>query len=353
MSYLLTAATDVKDLMAKIRDFASTDGWTVGYDAVAASGRVGLSKGVCFISMQATTTTVTDAATGAVLNESYIQMGLADAFAGGVTTYYGHTNSIVTGLNDADGCLTRDLYGPFTNVWLFSNAAKTEVHCVAQTSDRYSFISFGILEDHGLTQPDVAFIAGHDYMWWNNAAGNFTVNGRAFNDPAAGSHHIGYFANGNNLLRIPSGLVDPALGFAAGTFYVSAQQNNASAGILHATHTRMRTADDIPANGGSLALDFLLAAQDDVTIGGSTLAGLPMYYYDTDAPGLTYLGDIPDVRSVYFQNLAAAQEITYAGDTWLCFPMKQKGTFEDSNYGSNYTARCNSIYYGFAFKKTV
>lgn len=354
MSYLLTSATDVKDLMGKIRDFAVTDGWTLGYDHITSAGQLGISKGACVLAMQATNTTHTDAVTAAVLNESYIDMALCESFAAGVYTYYGHTGSIVTFNGDNDAPRTTDLYGPFPNVWLFSDAAKTKVHVVAQASaDRYSFISFGILDDKGLTQPDVAYVAGHDYMWWNNVNSSVANNSRGFNDPSSNNHRIGFFNNGNILCRIPNGLLDSTIGYTAGTFHVSSTNFTADSGIIRANHVRQWQESDAYANTEGLTLDYFMCCEDDVTTGGNVLSSMPVWYEDSDAPGIQYLGDHPDVRAVHIQNLAPAQELTYASDTYLVFPMKQKGTREDSNWGANYTARCNSIYYGFAFKKVV
>lgn len=341
MSYLLTSATDADDLLAEIRDFAVLDGWVTDYDT---AGRLGLSKGVCKVSFQNYATTVTDANTSAVLDENFLRMSLAETFAGGVTTYHSHTGSLATADADADAIITNDLEGPFSNVWLFSNAAETFINVVIQCSPyRFAFISFGILDDHALDQPDVAYVAGHNYVWWADQAGVSPDGNRAYNWPASTEHKIGFFCDGNQQVRIPDTLLDPALGFTDGTFITRTS--------LQSSHNRGDEPTDAYANANGLWLDFFQTTSNDLTTGGVPLSLLPVFYIESE--GHVFLGDYPDVRLVNMTNLEEGQELTYGSETWVVFPMKQKGLFADSNFGGSPQLVTNSINYGLAFKKTV
>lgn len=351
MSYLLTSATDVKDLLGEIRDFAVLDGWTAAYDDVLVNGKLGLSKGVCKIAMQTGVTTRTNAITSVVLDDAYIRMALAESFAGGVTTYYGHTGSIVTTNGDVNGVETIDLFGPMSNVWLFSNTAKTHIHVVVQSSaSRFSYISFGILEDHGLNQPDVAYVAGHYYYWWPSSSDYTANNNSHFNYPASADHRVGFLGHPGEVgsrninIRIPDTLLDPALGFTDGTFMTRT--------TILPVHSRGDDAGDAYAATTGYWADFFMTIYNDVTTGGVPLTTIPLFY-DEGVVGHTYLGAYPDVRLVSINNLVAAQEIDYGAETWLAFPIKQKGEREETTFGSNPQPVCNSVNYGLAFKKTV
>ncbi len=343
MTYTTTTATDVKDLLGKIRDFAVTDGWTAAYDDVASNGRLGLSKGNCKVSFQSANLTRTDEVNGGTLNDSRIRMALCTAFAGGVTTYWGHTGSLCTGDGDVDTVETIDLYGPFANVWLFSNAAETHVHVVVQSaSNRYSHLSFGIVDEHGLSQPDVAYVAGNNYVWWPDNSDFTSNNSCDFNWPGSSAHNIGYFMEGNQNVFIPDGLLDPSLGFADGDVMTRS---------IWGTHNRGWTASESWQNSSSRWADFFLGVNNDVTTGGVPLTTLPLIY--SNGSNYVFLGSLPDLRLVNMGSLSPAQEIVYGSDTWMVFPMKQKGERAATNYGANPEPRCNSIEYGFAFKKVV
>lgn len=341
MSFLATSATDTNDVLAKIRDFAVLDGWTADYDE---AGKLGLSKGACKVAFQTFTTTRTNSNTGATLNDGYVRMAVCTAFAGGNTNYYGHTGSIVTSNGDADSVTTIDLTGPIANMWLFSNAAETCVHAVMQAApDRYSFISFGILEDHGLDQPDVPFAIGHSYIWWPDSPTYFDNNACAYNWPQSGEHNIGYLDISNVNVLIQDGLLDPALGFTDGDFVTRS---------IVGLHNRGDSAADAYFDGQGLWLDMFLAMNNDVTTGGVPLYALP-FFYTQSSIGHTYLGEVPEVRLVSMDNLSPAQELTYGSETWLVFPMKRKGELADTNFGATPQPVVNSGNYGFAFKKVT
>ena len=90
--------------------------------------------------------------------------------------------------------------------------------------------------------------------------------------------------------------------------------------------------------------------QNDTTTGGVPLGAYPVFY---NPANMTYLGQYPDVRQCNVGNLSPAQEITLGPDTWLVFPLKRRGSRDDTNYGVSPQPVVNSIEYGLAYKKVV
>lgn len=364
MAYLLTSASGWRDLLSVIKSFATSNGWTSVYDQIAAKGQLGLSKGNCHVSLGATrnsgdtadanTFSRTDAVFGGTVPDAEINLALATALVAGTTRYWGHTGSLVTSATDSDRVVVNDLAAAtFTNVWLFSPADNNAIHVVVQSAaERYTHFSFGQLDVKGLNQPRCGYAVGSNHTWWPDST-DYTQNISADFNYVQGSHTWGMLGQSNALnVMIPSGLLNTSytwgvtapvcIGLSAPTIYTLM-----NIGDQPSDHTTQGSAGRM--------LDFFMAVNNVQTTGGIPLHPFTFILENgTSDTGISaWLGEIPDVRLVNMAGLAPGQEIKYASDIWTVFPWKQKGTFEDSNFGTNAQPVCNTQDYGMAFKKNV
>lgn len=359
MSYLLTSASDWRDLLSVIKSFAVANGWTAVYDQIAAKGQLGLSKLNCHCALgsirssasdvaDANTFNRTDSVNGGTVVDTYIVMALGTSLSAGTTRYWGHPGSIVTTYNDADRVPVNDLTGPFTNVWLFTPADGNAIHVVVQSAaERFTHFSFGNLDVRGLNQPRCGYAGGMDHIWWPDHA-DYTSNSSCDFNYVEGAHS--WYVNGNdNVLNvhIPTGLLNTAY-----TWGVTAP-------VILKTIDNTFSLEDVrsghyTSSAGNL-LDFFMTIQNQETAGGIPLHSLPMMFSNggTDTGIMAWLGELPDTRLVNMANLNPGQEIKYGADIWTCFPWKQKGLWANSNYGPNGLPICNTQDYGIAFKKVV
>lgn len=349
MAYQNTTATDHKDLMSVIKAFAVAQGWTVNYDDIAAVGQMGISKGNCKLTMGVVPSENpvlrTDAVNGGTVNDAYLYMVVNHSITGSLHQFWGHPSSIVSSNTDPDRVRLNDVYGPFTNVWLFSNASGTYIHVVTQQGgDRFNVFSFGVLDKKGMTHPDVGYCVGCDYIWWPDFAdvSNFQSD---FNQPGSLNHFVGFLGELNTIMCfIPDTVVDPALGFTDGDF-----QTPNTPSIYQIMSRGWQAADHQSAVQAGRPLDYFLTVDNQVVTGGILLSSLDVRYRQNDLAVM--LGQFPDIRFVNMESLNPGQEITLASDTWKCFPLKRKGSRQDTNQGANPRPFVNSIEYGFAIKK--
>lgn len=361
MAYLKTSASDWRDLLAVIKAFAVGAGWTSVYDQIAAKGQLGLSKGNCFISIgsirnsgdtaDATTFNQTDAVFGGTIVDTRIVMALGTSLTAGTTRYWGHPGSLVTTYNDTDRIECNDLTGAFTNVWLFAPADGNAIHVVVQVAaERYTHLTFGNLDVKGLNQPRCGYCAGVYYVYWPNTA-DYTSNTSYYpNYVQGGVHNFGILgADAMSMVMIPSGLLNTSY-----TWGVTAPVVNRT-GVMDLMPTVGDTQSDHLSSNAGKPLEFFMAVDNQETTGGIPLHALPFIFENgtSDTGIAAWLGEIPDCRLVNMRGLNPGQEISYAGDIWTVFPFKQKGIYENSNFGSNQTPTTNTLDYGVAFKKVA
>lgn len=363
MAYQLTSASGWRDLLSVIKTFALANGWTSVYDQIAAKGQLGLSKGNCFCALGATrnsgntadanTFNRSDLVNGGTVPDAEIRMALGTSLTAGNTKYWNHPGSLATTETDNDTVIVNDLVGPFANVWLFSPADGNAIHVVVQSSaERYTSFGFGQLDVKGLNQPRCGYCVGSDHTWWPDNA-DWTQNSSSDFNYVRGSHRWGWWgqAIAQNTM-IPAGLLNLA--------YTWGVAPPVCLGLSSPTISQQITPGDRPndfrtSSRATGMLDQFLAFNNQATTGGVVLHPFPWIYENgtSDTGIAAWLGEIPEARMVNMTGINPGQEIKYASDIWVAFPWKQKGIFDNSNFGPNALPICNTQEYGIAFRKIV
>lgn len=342
MKFQNTNAVDTNGLLIAIKNFLAANGWTVVTDGTGGGGlslEVQNANGHKF-ALTSTLATPTWFGQG-VINDRRIHMDFDKAIIGlaaGYTGFRGFAN---------------DLTGPFPNIWLFTDDAATYFHLVAQASaDRYTHMSFGNLDARGMHAEKLPFCVGLYWQYWSDQANfsNSNSNGNPFNNPQSGTHRVGQFGEASTLtdqyaccrIGCPDGLLDPALGFADGAL----QQL-----YIHNISDReyFRT---VSGNNSSRPLDFASSIRNHSFTGGVNLAPLMMMTGATaDGSLFSYLGDLPNICYVNMMGLSPGQVLTFAGDEWICFPLKQYSIVDACKFGASPQNKPSSAFYGLAYKK--
>lgn len=365
MAFLQSSAANTRELLTVIRDFAVNQGWTLVYDTLGTTDQIGLEKGVCCIAIgdrrsnssgtnSYNPSQQTDVLSGGTVNDAFVCAALSTSLNPSNQRYWGHPGSIVTSYNDTDWVIFNDAWGPFPNVYLFSNAAGSYILVVMQSGpDRFTHFAFGMLDKRDLTTPDVAFALGQYHVWWPNGT-NPNASGTSFNDWDSGSHDFGYAMETNSgvfQLRVPAGVLNTSYGFS-GVDHVT---DSNFAESLHRSNdpNAVITPNSTPFSYG--AINSYPMVRNMATTGGVPLHAIPVFYRDTSlSPSLmTYLGDLPDVRFVDLSNLNVGQEIKFGSDVWQVFPCKRKDHPNLLNGQPNAALILNSGWWGLAFKKVV
>lgn len=344
MHFLQTNAVDLNGLLIAVKNFLSANGWTVLADGTGGGGLTLEMTNANGHSFKFTSRVDAQAAywTGVsvAFNDRLLQIAYQKSnigMAAGYTVTPAESN---------------DCSGPFSNVWLFTDAASTYCHCIMQTDNaRYNHFSFGDLDNKGLHGVNIPYAMGLYYMYWPNGP-NYINGNLPFNAPNHGAHNIGMFCEDASSevvagtgrairLGVPNGLVDPALGFTAGAI---------EAPILRPLSTRWT----ILNASGDLAgrfLDFLHQYDNQGYTGGVPVFPLAVVQRAPADGAHTQLGVIPTFGQVNMDGLSPGQQLDFAGEQWLCFPIKQKGTYEGANGGANPQNMTNSLNLGLAVRK--
>lgn len=364
MAFLQSSAANIRELLTVIRDFAVNQGWTLVYDTLGSTDQIGLEKGVCCIAIgdRRSNSSGTnsynprqenDVLSGGTVNDAYVCAALSTSLNPSNQRYWGHPGSIVTSYSDTDWVIFNDAWGPFPNVYLFSNAAGSYILVVMQSGpDRFTHFAFGMLDKRDLTTPDVAFALGQYHVWWPDGTDPDSNNTR-FNNWANTNHDFGYQmeANSGFQLRVPAGVLNTSFGFS-GDDHVTDSNFAESLGRTNNPDSVITTGTSSQSPG---AINSYPMVRNMATTGGVPLHAIPVFYRDTSLnPDLmTYLGDLPDVRFVDLSNLNVGQEIKFGSDVWQVFPCKRKDNPELLNKEPNAALILNSGWWGLAFKKVV
>ena len=372
MSYTLTSAADRFALFNAIETFATADGWTVDWNVTSNNGQLGLHKGDTYalVGARASTPEITRtmSLSGGSVTDVPLQCALATSFTANQYLWGGHPGVPGgTSNNSYYNLWVNDFYGAFTNVWLFSSAAKTHIHVVTQTADRFSMFSFGKLDNAGMTTSPVSYFTGTFFEFWERASSanstNYAPNrpdyysnwtqATSTSSSANTFNRYAFLGCGSSasapakqlvqgVLMFPSGVLNPSYfpfgsGVTTGMSMPADMYNGLVAGYL-----------------GSIPYPRLfepsLHNPLNSTI-GRPLWALPVYYPQVQSDQyLQFVGNYPDVRSVWFDDtMSPGQELDISGDTWVAFPVKKNG----SRSGVAAAAGVNTWGYGLAFKKTV
>lgn len=365
MAYLATTATDRFALFTAIAGFAVTNGWTVNWNVLTNNGQIGLSKGTTFVAFGARASTPVISRqmlyTGGTVNDVTFGGNLCTGFTA-TQNFYGNHPGAPGGSSGTSGnsVWTNDWEGPFTNVFLFSNATGDHIHVIAQTGSRYSMLSFGLLDNAGLSTARSSYFTGTWFEFWENTSnpasssfgpnrpskGGAWANTTGTSSSANVGHHFMMLgrsngssgqADTNTHIRPGTGVVDPLLFSGA-----------ANPAVWNGNRMIM---DMYDGRQGTSSWTRLMQGAFYNAI--PTSIGLPLMDLPAIAP-MTYVnamffGNFPDVRAVWMEDLAPGQELDVNGDIWVCFPSKQKGSA--AAVGTD--PAVNSWGYGLAFLKTV
>lgn len=360
MPYLVTSAATIRDLVAVIRNFAQTNGWTVVYDQAAAKGQIGLSKSNCHVAIGEArnsgdtavfTTTRTNAITGGTVNDQELIMALSTTgLTAGNTKYWGHPGSLVTAWNTDGRVIANDLTGPMNTVWLFTDSPSTAIHVVVLcAANRYQHFSFGVLDKRGLTHPDCAYAVGQLTTWVpsSNDANGGRINDMAYSNSAGAIGHTYGHISGNRgfsydsrNFMIPSGVLNTSLGFAGGPFVTR--------NIVGSFD--VQTNIEPPIDGGA-HLTFMTGIRNQNILGGVPLFSMPVIHnQDISGQLMQYLGDLPFIRLAHLGTMNPETIIKYGSEEWQLFPWRQKGSLAASYAGNAPQPVVNTLDYAFAYK---
>lgn len=368
MAFLLTSALNANALIAKIHSFAVANGWTSGFNV---TGHMGVSKGNCFAAIGVRGTysrRMLNA--GGTVQDAVIAGTLCTAFVG--STYYGsHTNSPGGSSSTSDNFVwTNDWVGPFSQVYLFSGPNNDWIHVIARQQpttpridDRVSMISFGLLDNVGMTTPRCAFMTGMCYEFWENNAsitstsyrcnrpntsGSFPSNISSGTSSSATPGHqypfnIGVGSNSsqiveNNHFHIPAGVANTVI-FPSLSPVVFNQLRTMN---LFGFPLDMRNS----ATWNPLYQFGFTTSELNSSIG---LALLPFPVFIGTSFRLPFfcIGEYPGVRYCDISNLELGEEFPVNGQTWVAFPFKSKSS--EAAVGT--TPGITTWKYGLAFLK--
>lgn len=353
MSYSLVSATDPKDLLQKIVDFATAEGWTIEYNEAAGIGAVGgqiaLSSGSCHVAIGEQTSTlnpiaVTNAFLGTNFNDGRLYMALAKSITTANKQFWNHPGSLVTTATDGDRMIINDVWGPLTEVHFFGdeNYINVLIKCAA---DRYTHFGFGNLDRLGMTVPQTGYAIAMYFEFWNTTGApqinvNLTATNRfPYNEPAN---------NSSLQINIVDDTLDTTIGFANLAAIVGA----ANVLTIMRTATQVNYSDGSQQNGPNFINDMYGNQRNQPTTGGVQLHRIPIFYKLTDLSLWCYLGEIPDLRLCHIEDLAIASEWEYGADNYKVWPWKRKGILSDA-VAPGYNGQPNTYGLGVAFKKVV
>jgi hypothetical protein len=349
MQFLQTNATDLNGLLIAMRNFLTANGWTTLADGTGGGGltlEMTNANGHDFqftSSTNAATVYVGVGGTGSAFNDRLLKCAFQKADIGLSAGY------------TAKPAITNDMAGPFPNIWFFTDDAATYCHVVMQTGNaRYNHFSFGNVDNKGLHAVNLPYAFGCYHIWWQwnpYFTGN-SADACAFTDFSAGSHNIGFYCEEQNSedinfagtaarIGLPDGVVDPTLGFTDGPL---------EAALLRQTMTRY-CVQTIPGDSAGLALDFLDYYDNQGYTGGVPIFPVPLVVRNIAGTVHTQVGEWPGIGSVNVDGLSPSQELDFAGEVWMVFPIKQKGTYAAKNNGANPAPFTNTLNYGIAVKK--
>lgn len=346
MHFLQTNAVNLNGLLIALKNFLSANGWTVLADGTGGGGltlEMTNGNGHSF-SFASTTVAQNDYSSGVAVafNDRLLRIAYQKSDIGMAAGYTAKTADV------------NDMAGPFSNIWLVTDAAATYCHVVTQIGNRYSHFSFGDLNNRGLHAVNLPYAFGLTYIYWQwnpwSPANSSGYN--AFIDPSSGNHVIGLFCeqstteniafSGNcSRVGIPNGLLDPALGFTAGAI---------EAPILRGLANRNLSKDPSGLIGGHF-LDFLHQYDNQGYTGGVPIFPCSIIVSDVAGAAHTIVGEYPGIGQVNMDGLSPGQELDFGAEQWLAFPFKQAGTYAAMNGGISPQPITNSLNYGVAIKK--
>lgn len=242
-------------------------------------------------------------------------------------------------------------------VYKFSNGVDANV---------YGHFSFGELNKHGMTYGSLAYASAHPCRGFAadvNGDENFARDWQGGNYPAFYRHFTGRIGfSYTNLLTYNNfcymtGPVNPP--FSALPVWPQPDILYDEGRLLdiygfHSSSTEMHLISESFIDGLNVKFAAgVLVKTSQPYSGGVSLAPLPVLIGNTTANSSTLrfinVGSAPNIRLCAMENVIDGQEITYAGDTWVVYPLLCRKA--NSTLGQQY--QVTSGLFGFAYKKVI
>lgn len=340
------------DFITALKDFAVARGWTnVKFDS---SARVFfVEKGSCKVAMRwdnVNWTAYPDAG-GSSYSQADVDLSFCLATtldAGrGQADWYNHTGSIVTSHGSALKGMVNGFFHPSggINWFFFSDAADTYIHAVCQSGERFTHLTFGLLDKGALTHSGVAFIYGSYQTWFRASNDVATSNNLWYNKPDLQTDFPGQ-TTGNNQgsgggrncgqVYAPNAL--PA-GFD--TLFAHSQR------CISPYRSIRRPASAYYTSLTGRLLNHVVFAKQPSWSGVVPMFGCPLIVSNTAATQVCIPGFYPGIRIMNMDGLSPGQEIDMSGETWKVFPRMRQTNWADD------VLAASSGHYGVAYKKVV
>lgn len=317
MAYTTSTATTMDGLLEAVKDFALAQGWTIDtYEAITDGHWLHLHLGTAHFDL------FTDNTPASPDYSPELILTGATGYDGGqdqLNQPGSRTDTIQVYCNDLSA-------GSYVKHHFFAGA--DFVHCVVEVSSgRFVHFGFGTLDKAG-TYTGGEYVYGT--RWYLN-------NASYSSDQYSAQHFYPFGPDGAHIRFTENDLsgADTYKDWATVKSYPASTTN-----YLRAMGFYNNSADTIEN-----LLTIPLSRQPNYFNGLAVL--LPINIVCGRTNNLTsVLGSPKEMRYINIQYLSASQELTLGADTWLIFPVKQKGLDDD-------TTTPLSGWYGLAYKKVV
>lgn len=379
MSFQTGTTTSVQDLLQKLRDFASSDGWTINENSLVSSPYwLAMEKGNCFVNFYHDTSSTTTSyntyystnsapmnfsgndAHGTARTDANIRVMIAQGHtaSGSGGTFTNQPGSAVDSTSNSEPFIRWNSVGGSSVYYAFFSGDTGDAPyiyvVVEQISGEFTHCFFGEVDKRGLTyDPPAAFATGTFYSWIDNS-----TTQSSYSCQYASFHYLPFEADGvdrhthvNPGGGIPDESVYPYNGRAMvlwardnddaflpnppSEFFPSDFTNGADAGYWMST---MFYRGPVGINNVTPLIPIPVCVSDE---GATTF---PDWYY--------FLGEMPNIRMCSLKGRSAKEEVTIGSDTWVLFPVRH---LTENPYVTNVAGEINTTSYltGFAIKKIV
>lgn len=373
MAYKTVSANNASELLAQLVIFATEQGWSIVYDdSSLASPQIGLQKNGCNIAIGTqvaadTAITRTDPYNSQTMMDAVLQIvACPNALNPTNRRYWGHPGSTITAAGTGTNPRVNDIYGPMNVVEFFGGDTYIHVN-ILSAPNRYTSFGFGLTDADSMTVPRVSYAFGQYHSFWDGAqwTSSYVYRVKATISPLYSTvqRHSHLWAIGNYastatslanrpiMFCVPNGVLDTSVGFPSGIY-----QGNAANLMSLFQDVQPSSGNDgrppVPASSSEYGflMGFAYYIRAQPVTGGIPLIGIPLFLLVSG--NVCYLGKIPDLAYVDVSTAEIGADYAYGPDTWLLYPMKQRGTRATAN-GPNYNNLPNSLNYGYGFKKVV
>lgn len=339
MAYETGTATNVNDVLDKLRVFAIAQGWTVNRwrDGGYSGGKeLCLQKGIQYVNLWSNNSTNQDTLNSTRDPSPYIRGRLSMSYDSSADTWNQPDQS-------GEAMASNGMFAPLENYWFFGSA--DSIHVVVEISaGQYTQFGFGMMQK-SFNYNGGNYLYGNlwDHYWTSSGRNvrrndyDGTSHGTPFDSQVSGAGNSDDY--GYTIVRADvKGLVN--------NFLSNKGAGSSTTTPMKLTSSSMRGGD---AGGGYGRMFPTLGESSKLTICSFSQQTMlvPCYVGAREGTWGMFLGQVEDLRFVDVTNYSGAQEVTFGPDTWVVFPLRAKYT---ANPGYDVIS---SLTFGLAFKKVV